>query len=91
MQCEGSAIINSVYTFFSFHFPFLNNRYAATVMEVSATGIAIKTPSGPIPNVFDKKYARGIWKNQNPNKLMIVGVRVSPAPLNALAITIPIP
>ncbi len=60
-------------------------------MAVSATGIAIKTPSGPMLKVLDNNQANGIWKNQKPNKLITVGVFVSPAPLNALIITIPIP
>lgn len=61
------------------------------LMAVSATGIAMNTPVAPMENVLESNHASGIWKNQKPNKLMIVGVRVSPAPLNAFAITIPIP
>lgn len=60
-------------------------------MAVSAAGIAIKTPVEPIAKVIDNSQANGIWKNQKPNKLIIVGERVSPAPLNELAITMPIP
>ena len=61
------------------------------LMAVSDTGIAMKTPMGPRLNVFAKSQAKGIWKHQNPKKLIIVGVRVSPAPLNAFDITMPIP
>lgn len=61
------------------------------VMHVSAIGTAIKTPVGPIFKYFAKKYANGIWNNQNPKKLIFVGVHVSPAPLKALMSTIPIP
>ena len=53
-------------------------------IDVSATGIAMKTPSVPNFNTTDNTYARGTWKNQNPNKLIIVGVFVSPAPLEAV-------
>ncbi|SCY65920.1 hypothetical protein SAMN02927903_01952 [Flavobacterium caeni] len=38
----------SRYTLTSFHFPRLNKMKLATVMAVSATGIAMNTPSGPI-------------------------------------------
>ena len=61
------------------------------VIAVSATGIAIKTPVGPQFSVVDKKYAKGIWKNQKPARFTQVGVHVSPAPLNAFAITKPTP
>jgi hypothetical protein len=61
------------------------------VMAVSATGIAINTPSGPMAKVFASRYANGIWNNQKPARFIHVGVHVSPAPLNALIITIPIP
>ncbi len=48
------------YTFIVFHFPFLNKIKATIVIKVSAAGIEIKTPLGPISRYLDKKYARGI-------------------------------
>ena len=61
------------------------------VIAVSATGIAMKTPVGPQPNCFDKRNASGIWKNQKQKRFIMVGVLVSPAPLNAFTITMPMP
>ena len=61
------------------------------VIAVSATGIAVKTPAGPQLKVLAINHAIGIWKNQNPKRFTHVGVRVSPAPLNALDITMPMP
>ena len=71
----------------------IGERYiqAAMVIAVSAAGMAMNTPTGPMFMVFAKKYARGIWKNQKPKKFIMVGVRVSPAPLNAFAYTMPMP
>ena len=56
-------------------------------MAVSAIGIARNAPNGPILKVFANRYASGIWNNQNPTKLSIVGVFVSPAPFNDWIIT----
>ena len=60
-------------------------------MAVSATGMAMNTPKGPKSKCFANSHASGICINQKPNRLITVGVRVSPAPLNALLITIPMP
>ena len=61
------------------------------VIDVSEIGIAANTPVGPQSKYFASKYANGIWNNQKPNRFTHVGVHVSPAPLNALIITIPTP
>ena len=85
------SISINYYTATFFHLPLLNRTYAQRVMAVSATGTAINTPVGPKFKYSESKYANGIWKNQNPKRFIHVGVHVSPAPLNAFAITIPIP
>jgi hypothetical protein len=38
----------------------LNKIKATIVISVSAAGIEINTPFGPISKYFDRKYARGI-------------------------------
>ena len=60
-------------------------------IAVSAAGIAMNAPVAPIFKVLERKIASGIWKSQKPTALIIVGVLVSPAPLNAFIITIPTP
>ena len=57
-----------------FHLPLLKRMIPAMAIKVSATGIATKTPVGPIFMVKARKYASGIWKNQKPKRLSIVGV-----------------
>lgn len=49
------SIIHTFYTFIVFHFPFLNKIKATMVINVSAAGIDIKTPLGPMSRYFDKK------------------------------------
>jgi len=89
---ESQTLISGVYhTLTAFHLPFLKTIYAAIAIAVSATGMAMKAPVAPILSVLDSNNASGIWNNQKPIALITVGVLVSPAPLNALAITIPIP
>ena len=54
-----------------------------------ARAIAKKIPNGPSSNVLDSSHANGTSNIQKQKKLMIVGVLVSPAPLNDWLITIP--
>ena len=63
----------------------------AMAMNISAMGIARKAPVGPQFSTSAMSNAIGIWNNQKPTKLIMVGVRVSPAPLNACVTTIPMP
>ena len=46
-------------------------------------------PKGPSSNVLDRNHANGTSNIQKQKKLIIVGVFVSPAPLNDWPITIP--
>ena len=87
------SIINgeSLYTFTVFHLPVLNRTKLAMAIQVSAIGIAINTPVMPILKCLSSTYAKGTWNSQNPNRLTHVVVQVSPAPLKALIITMPIP
>jgi hypothetical protein len=50
---------------------------------------AMDTPRAPNPACVDSHHAAGISKSQKTNRLMIVGVHVSPAPLNAWVSTMP--
>ncbi len=43
---------------------------------------AMKTPRGPKPAGTASHHASGISHSQKTNRLMTVGVHVSPAPLN---------
>ncbi len=43
------------YTLIVFHFPFLNKIKAIIVINVSAAGIEINTPFGPIPKYLERK------------------------------------
>ena len=79
------------YTFTFFHLPFLKRIKDATVINDSVSGMAIKMPRGPIAAFFERYQASGICNTQNPNKFLIVGVHVSPAPWNAFINTIPTP
>ena len=46
------------------------------------------TPDGPKPQTCDSRYAIGSSHSQKQNRLMMVGVKVSPAPLKACVSTI---
>src|ERR1700761_6985840 len=86
VEQEGSP-----YTFTTFHLPRRNSRKLTRVSIVSDTRIARKTPVGPIPCRIARNQARGAWKSQKQNTLMMVGTMVFPAPLKAFVSTIPIP
>ena len=59
-----------------------------TAMAHSAITTERKAPWAPMCRPTASPQASGISKTQNPKKFTIVGVTVSPAPLNACNITI---
>ena len=61
------------------------------VIQVSVVTMAMNTPVVPMFSTLESNRAKGIWKTQNQNKLIQVGVLLSPAPLKALIMTIPTP
>ncbi len=58
-----------------------------TAIVVNATATAMKTPVGPNPAGWDSAQASGISQSHRQTMLTSVGVRVSPAPLNAAIMT----
>src|SRR5712664_3313253 len=72
-----------------FQRPLLNNTTPAAAIAASAITIERKTPFERIFNGMASAYARGISSSQKPKKLTMVGVTVSPAPLNACSMTMP--
>lgn len=67
---------------FVFHIPFENSHPATNAIVEKATLTALKTPVGPKPRGCASAHARGISPIQRQIRLMSVGVRVSPAPLD---------
>src|SRR5207302_1973328 len=88
-QAATTARIRTNYTTFPFHLPVLNTTALTTASVENATVIAMNTPNAPSPVWCDSTHASGISNTQNTNRLIHVGVRVSPAPLNEFPITIP--
>lgn len=60
-----------------------------TANKEEAIAIDKNIPRGPSSKVLDKSQASGTSNIQKQKKLMMVGVLVSPAPLNDCPITIP--
>src|SRR4051812_11645689 len=83
--CSGSAR----HTFFCFHFPRLKITALTTASVEKATATERKSPRGPSDVCFARTYASGISHNQKTNTFNMVGVKVSPAPLNDDVSTMP--
>src|SRR5712692_4790804 len=73
----------------SFQRPRRNTSRLITARVENAMVIARNTPLGPKPAGLASRYASGISQSQKQNRLIIVGVNVSPAPLNACVSTMP--
>ena len=65
-----------------FHLPLLKKIALTIASDEKAIVTARNTPRGPNLKVTASTYASGSSHNQKTNRLMIVGVQVSPAPLN---------
>src|SRR2546426_963208 len=72
-----------------FHRPRRRIAPAATASVENATATATKAPRGPMPRTTASAQASGISHSQKTIRLSIVGVKVSPAPLNDCESTIP--
>ena len=84
-----STLHSTLYTALRFQRPRLNISIARSAKLENAMGMERKTPCAPIPSFAENSQASGISHAQNQNRFKSVGVQVSPAPLKALAITMP--
>ena len=53
--------------------------------------MAMNIPFSAIAGILDRNIVAGIYRAKNANKLMIMGVFVSPAPLKVFAVMMPTP
>ena len=85
---EGRSLA-SLYIFWSFHFPLRNASMPITAISDWEIAIAAKIPLLRIAVWNASHKAMGSWQAQKQNRLISVGVMVSPAPLKAWIATMP--